>query len=120
MGTFAALALVIHICVVKSKKLDKNSKEEDHLSTFAGVTPYSSGAVTKFSINQLKVMSHNFCVTAHDCVQCLIMAKFFFCFVFLILKFRRYYGDGKTRLGMTPSSSPFTDVLALYSKPVIA
>ena len=50
MGTFAALALVIHICVVKSKKLDKNSKEEDHLSTFAGVTPYSSGAVTKFSI----------------------------------------------------------------------
>ena len=51
MGTFAALVLVIHICVMKSTKFGKRiSSEEDHLSTFTGVTPYTSGAVTKFSL----------------------------------------------------------------------
>ena len=55
MGMFSALALAVHICVIKKKKKKKKktptklSTEDDHLSTFTGVTPYTSGAATLFS-----------------------------------------------------------------------
>ena len=51
MGSFAAFALLLHICVMKCTKYGKKlSREEDHLSTFTGITPYTSGAVTDFTV----------------------------------------------------------------------
>ena len=50
MGMFAAMALIVHICMLKSRRHAKYTNEEDYLSTFTGATPYTSGAVTKFSV----------------------------------------------------------------------
>ena len=54
-GFFAALALMVHIGTIKCKKKPTRTPAplqscDIDYATFAGVTPYTSGAVTKFSL----------------------------------------------------------------------
>ena len=65
MGFFAGLALILHIVIVQFKLRGRQATtEEDHFSTFSGVTPFTSGAVTRFSLpNETDVES------SKDCVQ---------------------------------------------------
>ena len=49
-GVFAALALMVHIGMIKCKtKATPPQSRDKGYSTFEGVTPYTSGAITKFS-----------------------------------------------------------------------
>ena len=53
MSTFAAMALMVHICVVRygrPSRPEHGIEGEGHLSTCNSVTPYTSGAATKFSL----------------------------------------------------------------------
>ena len=49
-GFFAGLALILHVCVVKCKRHTKKRIEADQFATCSGVTSYTSGAVTKYSL----------------------------------------------------------------------
>ena len=49
-GLFSGLALIIHVAIIRFKTTKRSTTQRDDMSTISGVTPYTSGASTHFTL----------------------------------------------------------------------